>query len=296
MQNFAGDLDASVPFDTCTFEPPAAAGQINMWINSSSIQVTGVVSYSTILICADNMTVDASAGIGTSGLGALPQHGIGKGSLSSACASGAGHGSIGGFIPPCFPGIAYDESPLDFDNVSSVALGVGSGGGSGVAGSGGGILYVHARNWFKHNGLLDASGQPAIQTASGGAGGGSGGSLIVSVNTLLTDSGGKIHATGGDGSNTGGSGGGPPSPISGGGGSGGIIWLRWLNAVPAASLLNQFDISVHGGQGAGGGIGAKGVNGGDGKMAAFPWCQPGYTGISCSPCAAGSWKARFYWT
>ncbi len=338
LQNFAGDLYAPLPFDACATTPPAAIGQINLWVNASDISVSGLVSYSSIQLCADNFTVDASATIMAVGLGAASATGPGKGMTSSTCASGGGHGAIGGFFSPCFPGAAYDPQPAasapvalslargsvrtvsnlaSFSSAASppiVSLSVGSGGGSGIGGAGGGLIYMHARDTLSLDGLIDASGAPAIQTASGGAGGGAGGSIVLSVATLVhasasaldtisaavhggypagvrSNGGGRVHATGGDGANTGGSGsGGEPGPISGGGGGGGIILLHWIGAPAPASSILSFDFSVRGGIGAGGVLVGFPPNGADGRAVADPPCAPGYSTIGCSPCAPGSYK------
>lgn len=79
---YAGDVSQPLPFDACAAAPPPRVGQANLWLNGSSLFVAGLVSYSTVHVCADTLTVDDAGSVGAFGLGAAGMFGVMLGAVT----------------------------------------------------------------------------------------------------------------------------------------------------------------------------------------------------------------------
>jgi len=140
-------------------------------------------------------------------------------------------------------------------------------GATAAGGSGGGVVYLVAKNEIHVSGLINASGaggKGGIASRGGGGGGGSGGMIVLFAPTLTIDATARIFAHGGGG------GGGASNSVDGGVGGDGLVFDATASGGSAGGSTataggnGAFD-SVGAGQpgtatdGAGGGGGSVGV-------------------------------------
>jgi RHS repeat-associated protein len=202
--------------------------------NTLNISANGVMNhvgatgttFDKLFINATSLTIDATSRIDVTGRGFLGHVQPGNNFIErgmtagfqpgSVCASGGGHGGLGGFSG-CS---AAASNPVygDFRNPNDA----GSGGGgvlNGLGGNGGGLVRIVAQT-LQLDGTIMANGQ----NGQGDRGaGGSGGGIRIDVGTLQGTGG--ITARGGNGGPTG------SSPAVGtGGGGGGRIAIYYQNA------------------------------------------------------------------
>jgi hypothetical protein len=178
---------------------------INLTIDSAGTLLlqTNAVSKTPTTIIAKQVVVEAGAVIHSDYQGYAHDSGPGRGwTTSSSLGSGAGHGGKGGPRSGNPAGATYGDRKYP--------ILAGSGGGSKIAGSGGGAIRICAATKITVNGHIRALGQTLNV-------GGSGGSILLI--TPLMEGKGTIDASGGT----------PTSTICGGvggGGGGGRIAIR----------------------------------------------------------------------
>jgi hypothetical protein len=207
----------------------------NITINAGTVTVANAfgdlgMSNRVWFVCANAFTLNPTGRIDVSNLGYLPSSGPGKGTpdTGSYC-GGGGHGGKGG--------VGYYNGGSVYDSLTEPgAPGSGGGGGTNIAGSGGGVVRIEAGGTATVNGLIAANGMTATNTLHGG--GGAGGTICIVAASFNGSSNGLLQANGGVGGNwRPGSGGGGRIAVIGGTVDGPLL-VRFSTA-PGATSTSQ---------------------------------------------------------
>ena len=254
----------------------------SIYIGQGGIVRPAVINASSILICSrGTVAVAETSAVVANSLGCGPSRGIGRGFCSLrngvVVGGGGGFGGEGGHAPGFSGGSIYGNTTTSM---------VGSGGGCENAGAGGGIIQIQSPV-LALNGSLEAQGGNGT---TGAGGGGSGGFISLKVGVSMTG-GGRISVAGGDGAQyssdaiTVDASENSSSNAFGGGGGGGRFVVDICRANPDSVSVCSGSFS-----------GTYSVQGGYSRYpgtagtSTGPVCPPGYSGIFCKACPAGTFK------
>eukprot|EP01029_Cantina_marsupialis_P006362 TRINITY_DN1699_c0_g1_i12.p1 TRINITY_DN1699_c0_g1~~TRINITY_DN1699_c0_g1_i12.p1 ORF type:complete len:1784 (+),score=480.39 TRINITY_DN1699_c0_g1_i12:3709-9060(+) len=260
----------------------APVDTILMMADEITVLPSATVTAPFIEVCATELTVEGS--FDTRGRGCTAMDGLGAGQSGDSASGGGGGGHAGnggdGLTDQGGKGGGkYDLSLLDIDEntpIETIVGSTGSGGGTSSGGAGGGVIRIRVDNLILGS-ILRVGGS----TGSYHGGGGSAGTMIISVQKSLAVAQSTFpvgfEATGG------------PSGNHGGGGGGGyLIFLFSSHDIIASSQDFLADIT--------GGFSRRLKNyGGYGKAITVikGGCPPGYGGLFCHPCPAGSYQSGY---
>ncbi|GLE05831.1 hypothetical protein PINS_up015012 [Pythium insidiosum] len=253
--------------------------------------VAGNITGGSILSCT-NGAMRVEGWLVSDGLGCGPNKGPGKSAVVDSASGGAGHGGRGGNVEPgnTGGGKAFDNGPSDNAPVTSWPIWPGSGAandgsdaGAVVAGHGGGLIYVNAKQLaFSRPNTSRLSARGSTGTVRGG--GGAGGAIALFVGDLSGP--GVVDVSGGDSTTaTRQTSANDNKQVSGGGGGGGIIRVTFQASGNGDAFLKDGGAMLA--------VGGKspdgGESGGDGVMVASN-CTAGRGGVVCKPCDPGSFS------
>lgn len=168
-----------------------------MSITSSHVRIKyeGLFLMNKAELFSTNAYLESRGILDMNAVGGVAETGLGAGSSVGGVGLGAGHGGYGGGAGPQYGGVPYNSLYLPTE------LGSGGGQGSGIGGSGGGLLMWHVADIMEMDGELTLRGGSGLGTD---AGGGSGGSVVIEVTNITGH--GLIAVNGGHGTGRGGGG------------------------------------------------------------------------------------------